>query len=72
MKVGGAPLPEDVRRVAAVREPVGPEIRLMVDAVYNLGVPEALRLARAFAPSDIYRLEASVSPSLPTASERRP
>ena len=62
MKVGGAPLAEDVCRVAAVREAVGPEIRLMVDAVYNLGVPEALRLARAVAPYDIYWLEAPVSP----------
>jgi L-alanine-DL-glutamate epimerase-like enolase superfamily enzyme len=62
MKVGGAPLAEDVRRVAAAREAVGPDIRLMVDAVYNLTVPEALRLARALAPYDIHWLEAPVSP----------
>jgi L-alanine-DL-glutamate epimerase-like enolase superfamily enzyme len=62
LKVGGAPLGEDVRRVAAVREAVGPGIRLMVDAVYNLTVPEALRLARALAPHDVYWLEAPVSP----------
>lgn len=61
-KVGGAPLAEDVRRVAAVREAVGPATRLMVDAVYNLTVPEAIRLARALAPYDIYWLEAPVSP----------
>jgi L-alanine-DL-glutamate epimerase-like enolase superfamily enzyme len=62
MKVGGAVLAEDVRRVAAVREAVGTDVRLMVDAVYNLTVPEAQRLARAFAPYDIYWLEAPVSP----------
>ena len=62
IKVGGAPLAEDVRRVAAVREAVGPDVRFMVDAVYNLSVPEALRLARALEPHDVYWLEAPVSP----------
>jgi len=62
LKVGGALLAEDVARVAAVREAVGPGVRLMVDAVYNLSVPEAIRLARALAPYDIYWLEAPVSP----------
>jgi L-alanine-DL-glutamate epimerase-like enolase superfamily enzyme len=62
IKVGGAPLAEDVRRVAAVREAVGADVRFMVDAVYNLGVPEALRLARALEPHDVYWLEAPVSP----------
>ena len=62
LKVGGAPLAEDVRRVAAVREAVGPEVRVMVDALYNLDVAAALALANAIAPYDIYFLEAPVSP----------
>jgi L-alanine-DL-glutamate epimerase-like enolase superfamily enzyme len=62
VKVGGAPLAEDVRRVTAVREAVGRDVRLMVDAVYNLTVPESLRLARALASLDVYWLEAPVSP----------
>jgi len=61
MKVGGTSLEEDTARVAAVRDAVGPHVRLMVDAMYNLNVPEALRMARAFEPYNIYFLEAPVS-----------
>ncbi len=53
IKVGGAPLATDVARVAALREAVGPDTRLMVDAVSNLDVPRALAMAKAFAPYDI-------------------
>lgn len=62
IKVGGAPLAEDLRRVAAVREAVGPEARVMVDALYNLDVAGALAMARVFAPFDVDFLEAPVSP----------
>ena len=62
LKVGGVPLDEDVARVAAVRDVVGAQGRLMVDAVYTLDVPSALRLARAFEPYDVYWFEAPVSP----------
>jgi L-alanine-DL-glutamate epimerase-like enolase superfamily enzyme len=61
MKVGGAPLKEDVRRVAAAREAIGPDAKLMVDALYNLSVPEALALARAIERYDIHFFEAPVS-----------
>ena len=61
IKVGGAPLAEDVRRVAAVREAIGPDVRLMVDALYNFDVAEALRFAYAVADYDIAFLEAPVS-----------
>jgi L-alanine-DL-glutamate epimerase-like enolase superfamily enzyme len=62
IKVGGAALKEDVRRVAAVREALGPDVRLMVDALYNYDVAEALRFAHAVARYDITFLEAPVSP----------
>ncbi|MEM8551795.1 MAG: mandelate racemase/muconate lactonizing enzyme family protein [Pseudomonadota bacterium] len=62
IKVGGAPLEEDVRRIAAVREAIGPHVRFMIDALYNLDVAGALALARAAAPYDITFLEAPVSP----------
>ncbi|MEO1089757.1 MAG: mandelate racemase/muconate lactonizing enzyme family protein [Pseudomonadota bacterium] len=62
IKVAGAPLTEDVRRVAAVREAIGPTPKLMVDALYNCDVAGALALARALAPYDIAFLEAPVSP----------
>jgi L-alanine-DL-glutamate epimerase-like enolase superfamily enzyme len=61
MKVGGAPLKEDVARVAAAREAIGPDAKLMVDALYNLSVPEALAFARAIERYDIHFFEAPVS-----------
>lgn len=62
IKVGGASLQEDIQRVAAVREAIGGDVRLMVDALYNFDVAEALRFANAVAPYDITFLEAPVSP----------
>lgn len=46
MKVGGAPLSEDVERVRVVREAIGPDIHLMVDANNAYSVLEAIRFAR--------------------------
>lgn len=63
LKVGGVTLADDVDRVRAVREAVGTGVRLMVDATYMLNVPDALRMARAFEPFDVYWLEAPVSPA---------
>jgi L-alanine-DL-glutamate epimerase-like enolase superfamily enzyme len=63
MKVAGAPLAEDVSRVAAVREAIGPDVRLMVDAVYMLDEASALRMARAFEPYDLWFLEAPLAPN---------
>jgi len=60
IKVGGAPLAVDVARVAALREAIGREARLMVDAVSNLDVPRAIALAKAFAPYDITWFEQPV------------
>lgn len=63
LKVGGAQFREDVSRVAAAREAIGPDVRLMVDAVYALGVPEAIRMARALERYDVYFFEAPVHPA---------
>lgn len=62
LKVGGVPLKMDIARVAAVREAVGEDVRLMVDAVYVLSVEQALRMARALERYDVYFFEAPVSP----------
>ena len=62
IKVGGAALEVDVERVSAVRAALGPDVRLMVDALYNYDVAEALRFSHAIAPYDITFLEAPVSP----------
>lgn len=62
IKVGGTTLSEDIARVAAVRKAIGPQIRLMVDAVYSLSVPQAIKMARALEPYDLWFFEAPVSP----------
>lgn len=62
IKVGGAPLRDDTARVAAVREAIGPDVRLMVDAVYMLDATAALRMARALERYDIWFLEAPLAP----------
>ena len=62
MKVGGAPHSEDVERVRAVREAIGPGVRLMVDGVYAMDPTSALRLSRAIERYDIYWFEQPVHP----------
>jgi len=62
IKVGGVTLAEDVERVRTVRETMGRDARLMVDANYNLDVPRALQMASAFAPFNITWFEAPVHP----------
>jgi len=58
IKAGAASLSEDVARVAAVRKAIGPDVALMVDAMFAPGLPEALRLAHALRPYDLHFLEA--------------
>lgn len=62
IKIGGASHAEDVARVAAVREAIGPEVRLMADALYALSVPDAIRMARALERHAVHFLEAPVHP----------
>ncbi len=62
MKIGAVDVTEDVARVAKTRAAIGPQNRLMIDAVYSLDVPASLRLARAVAEYDIHWFEAPVSP----------
>lgn len=63
LKAGGAPLAEDVARVSAVREAVGPETRLMVDAMFSPSVSQAIRLGQAMRPFDLHFLEAPTARS---------
>ena len=62
MKVGRDKLSEDITRVAAMRELLGPDTPLMVDANMRWGVHEAIRAARALATHDVYWLE---EPTIP-------
>lgn len=54
---GGAGVREDTERVAAVREAVGDDVDVMIDANSAYSFPEALRLANALQPYDTYWLE---------------
>ncbi len=55
-------LEEDLARVRAVRQTIGPGIRLMVDANGAWDVPTAVKMGRAFEPLDIYWFEEPVCP----------
>ncbi|MFO1349579.1 MAG: mandelate racemase/muconate lactonizing enzyme family protein [Gammaproteobacteria bacterium] len=54
MRLGKPDFGEDVERAAAVREAIGPNIKLMADANQGLSVNQAIRLGRALEP---YRLD---------------
>jgi L-alanine-DL-glutamate epimerase-like enolase superfamily enzyme len=62
IKVGKDNLAEDVERVAAVRNRIGPDITFMVDANYALDVPRAIEAARAFSPYDLLWFEEPIIP----------
>ncbi|MFI6498537.1 mandelate racemase/muconate lactonizing enzyme family protein [Nonomuraea typhae] len=57
VKVGRPSLAEDVRRVAAVREVIGPEALLMVDANQRWDLPSARRAVAALAEFGLYWVE---------------
>ncbi|GAA1730770.1 mandelate racemase/muconate lactonizing enzyme family protein [Isoptericola hypogeus] len=57
IKVGKPSVAEDVERLQAVRDKVGPELHLMVDANQSMTAAEAVRRAAAFEPLDLYWLE---------------
>lgn len=57
MKVGRERLSEDLMRVRTLRDLLGPEGQLMVDANTAWSVSEALRASRALAEYDVYWLE---------------
>ena len=58
----GPDLADNLRRVALVREEIGPGRRLMLDANQCWDVPEAIRQAKALATFDPYWIEEPTSP----------
>jgi len=62
MKVGGATFQEDLARVKAVREAIGPDVDLLVDANHAWTPSEAIRFARAIEVYNPYWLEEPVYP----------
>ncbi len=62
MKIGGAPLDEDLRRIDAVLQVVGDGRGLAVDANGRFDVKTALDYARALAPYDLFWYEEAGDP----------
>ena len=62
IKVGRANLSEDVERVRAVRQCIGPDMPLMVDANMRYSVEQAIRAARKFRDFDVFWFE---EPTIP-------
>jgi L-alanine-DL-glutamate epimerase-like enolase superfamily enzyme len=62
MKVGRNHLREDVERVQAMRELIGPDVVLMVDANMQWRVDQAIRAARSLREFDILWLEEPIAP----------
>lgn len=62
IKVGGVPMREDVERVRVVRETIGPDVKLMVDANNAYTAAEAIRFAKMVEPYDIFWFEEPVDP----------
>jgi L-fuconate dehydratase len=61
VKVGGDPA-DDIRRVRMVREAIGPDRKLMVDANQNWSVGEAIARMGELAPFDPWWIEEPTSP----------
>jgi L-alanine-DL-glutamate epimerase-like enolase superfamily enzyme len=57
LKVGKANVNQDVERLRAVRETVGPDMHIMVDANTGFTLAEASRRAKAFEPIDLFWFE---------------
>lgn len=62
IKIGKPTLEEDVARVRAVRNLIGPDIAFMVDANYSMSVEQAISAAKAFKPFNLLWFE---EPTIP-------
>lgn len=62
MKIGGAPIPVDLERIDAVRDVVGPECAILVDANNAYTRIEALKIGRELDKRGIYWFEEPLSP----------
>lgn len=62
IKIGQPRLEDDIERIAAVRELIGPDVAFMVDANYSMSVEDAITAATAFQPFDILWFEEPIIP----------
>lgn len=60
MKIGGVSIREDVERVKTVREAVGPDVKVLVDANCAYRYYEAIRIAKRIEEFDVYWFEEPV------------
>ena len=60
LRIGKPRLEEDIERVRAVREAIGPDVKLMVDANQCFTVDHAIKLGRKIEPYDITWFEEPV------------
>ncbi|MCY3774712.1 MAG: mandelate racemase/muconate lactonizing enzyme family protein, partial [Candidatus Aminicenantes bacterium] len=62
MKIGGVEINQDVERVRVVRETIGPDVKLMVDANNAYVAYQAVEVARKMEPYDVFWFEEPVAP----------
>lgn len=62
IKIGQPTQAEDLARIKAVREFIGPDMTFMVDANYSMTVDQAIAMAHAFKPYDITWFEEPIIP----------
>ena len=62
MKVGAVPIPEDVARVKAVRQAIGPEIKLLLDANCAYRYYQAIQFAKRVEEYDPFWFEEPIAP----------
>lgn len=62
IKIGQPTLEEDIARIKAVRDLIGPDIAFMVDANYSMSVEQAITAAKAFEPFNLLWFE---EPTIP-------
>lgn len=62
IKIGQPELADDVARIAAIRDVLGPDRPFMVDANYAMSVPQAIEACHAFKPFDLMWFE---EPTIP-------
>jgi L-alanine-DL-glutamate epimerase-like enolase superfamily enzyme len=61
MKIGAVPIREDVERIKAVREVIGPDTKLLIDANCAYKAYEAIQLARRAEEYDVFWFEEPVA-----------
>src|SRR3712207_3090168 len=62
MKIGAVPIREDVERVKTVREAIGPDVKLLVDANCAYRYYEAIQIAKRMEEYDVFWFEEPVAP----------